>query len=77
MFLPDCYSLSTDMSLKSVLSIYEIMQILGKSLLDKTPKKELLTESEINQNVKEQYNLFNEGFLLQRLRFAGFSIDRL
>ena len=64
MFLPDCYSLSTDMSLKSTLPIYEIMQILGKSALDKTPEKKLLTESEINQNVKEQYHLFNEGFLL-------------
>jgi len=65
------------MSLKSTLSIYEIMRILGESVLEKTPKKELLTESEINQKVKEQYNLFNEGFLLQRLRFAGFSIDKL
>jgi len=49
-------------SIKSTLSIYEIMQILGVSVLDKTPIKELLTESEVNQNVKEQYNLFNDDF---------------
>jgi len=49
-------------SIKSSLSIYEIMQILGVSALDKTPIKELLTESEANQNVKEQYNLFNVDF---------------
>ncbi len=49
-------------SIKSTLSIYEIMQILGVSALDKTPIKELLTESEVNQNVKEQYNLFNVDF---------------
>ena len=46
-------------SLKSTLSIYELMQILGISAFDKTPIKELLTESQFNQNVKElQYNLF-------------------
>ena len=47
-------------SLKSDLSIYEIMQILGISAFDKTPVKELLTEYQINQNVKEQSNLFND-----------------
>jgi hypothetical protein len=47
-------------SIKSTLSIYEIMQILGVSAFDKTPIKELLTEIEVNQNVKEQYKLFNE-----------------
>ena len=46
-------------SLKSDLSIYEIMQILGISAFDKTPVKELLTEFQINQNVKEQRDLFN------------------
>jgi hypothetical protein len=45
--------------LKSTLSIYEIMQILGASTFDKPSLKELLTEIQINQNVKEQYNLFN------------------
>jgi len=46
-------------SLKSTLSTYEIMQILGISVFDKTPIKELLTESLFNQNVKEQqYILF-------------------
>jgi hypothetical protein len=44
--------------LKSNLSIYEIMQILGISAFDKTPVKELLTEFQINQNVKEQLDLF-------------------
>ncbi len=46
--------------LKSELSIYEIMQILGVSVFDKTPIKELLTEYQINQDVKEQLNLFTE-----------------
>jgi len=46
-------------SLKSELSIYEMMQILGISAFDKTPVKKLLTEFQVNQNVKElQYNLF-------------------
>jgi hypothetical protein len=41
-------------ALKSKLTIYEIMQILGISVFDKTSVKELLTEPQINQNVKEQ-----------------------
>jgi len=47
-------------SIKSNLSIYEIMQILGISAFDKTSIKELLTEqSQLNQNVKDlQYSLF-------------------
>lgn len=45
--------------LQSTLSIYEIAQILGISAFDKTPVKELLTELQVNQNVKEQYDLFN------------------
>jgi hypothetical protein len=50
-------------SLKSTLSIYEIMQILGISAFDKTPVKELLTEFQINQNVKElQYNIFDNNY---------------
>jgi hypothetical protein len=40
--------------LKSDLSIYEIMQILGISSFDKTAISELLTEIQVNQNVKEQ-----------------------
>jgi hypothetical protein len=47
-------------SLKSELSIYEIIQILGISSMDKTPLQELLTEPKSNQNVNEQMNLFNE-----------------
>lgn len=46
-------------SLKSDLSVYEIIQILGVSVFDKTPMAELLTDSQFNQNVKElQYELF-------------------
>ena len=51
-------------ALKSTLSIYEILQILGISVFDKTPVKELLTELQINQNVKEQGNLFSISNLL-------------
>lgn len=39
--------------LKTDLSIYEILQIIGISLLDKTPIKELLTNTDY-KNVKEQ-----------------------
>ncbi len=49
-------------TLKSNLSIYETMQILGISAFDKTPVKELLTELQVNQNFKEQYDLFNNQF---------------
>ena len=45
-------------NLKSTLSIYETMQILGISVFDKTSIKELLTEIQDNQNVKEQLELF-------------------
>lgn len=45
--------------LKSNYSVYEIMQILGISALDKTPISELLCEQrQLNQNVKEQLKLF-------------------
>ncbi len=49
-------------SVKSTLLIYEIMQILGISVFDKTPVRELLTEIEVNQNFNEQYNLFDNQF---------------
>jgi hypothetical protein len=40
--------------IKSDYSIYELMQILGVSVFDKTPLRELLTEQhQFNQNVKE------------------------
>lgn len=46
-------------ALKSNLSIYEIIQILGISAFDKTPLEELLLEDfQVNQNVNEQINLF-------------------
>lgn len=47
-------------SLKSELSIYEIIQILGISSMDRAPLQELLTEPKSNQNVNEQMNLFND-----------------
>ena len=48
-------------TLKSDYSIFEIMQILGISAFDKTPIRDLLTISKINQIVKElQYNLFDD-----------------
>ena len=47
-------------SLKSDLSIYEITRILSISAFDKTPIREILTDFQVNQNVKElQYNLFS------------------
>jgi hypothetical protein len=47
-------------ALKSNYSIYEIMQILGISAFDKTPIRDLLSLSQVNQNVKElQYVLFD------------------
>jgi hypothetical protein len=45
--------------LKSPLSIYEMMQILGISAFDKTPLKELLTEPQPLQDSNEQYELFS------------------
>lgn len=48
--------------LRSSLSIYEIIQILGVSAFDKTPLRELLTENPSNQNVNELCDLFNFRF---------------
>ncbi len=45
--------------LHSSFSIYEMMQILGISAFAKTPINELFAKQQINQNVKEQLNLFN------------------
>lgn len=46
-------------TIQSKLSIYEITQILGISTTDKTSLKELLTETtHLNQDVKEQLDLF-------------------
>ncbi|MDR0606161.1 MAG: IS4 family transposase [Bacteroidales bacterium] len=45
--------------LNSNLSIYEITQILSISVFDKTSIRELLSDTQVNQNVKEfQYDLF-------------------
>jgi len=41
-------------SLKSSLSVYEIMQILGVSAFDKTPINELLLKIQVNQNFNVQ-----------------------
>ena len=47
-------------ALKSNYSIYEIMQILSVSAFDKTHVRDLLSFSQVNQNVKElQYDLFD------------------
>ena len=45
-------------------SVYEMMQILGISAFSKTPINELFTRQQINQNVKEQLNLFSYNQLL-------------
>jgi len=47
-------------SLQNELSIYEMIQILGISSMDKASLNELLTEPKSNQNVKEQLSLFND-----------------
>jgi hypothetical protein len=48
-------------SVKSELSIYQIMQILSISAFDKTPISELLKDFQNNQNVNEhQYNIFDD-----------------
>ena len=49
---------SIKIQLKSPLSTYEIIKILGISSFDKTQIRERVTEFQINQNVNEQYNLF-------------------
>lgn len=49
-------------ALISDLSIYEIMQILSISSFDKTPIAELLPQTQVNQNIKEQLNLFSNNF---------------
>lgn len=40
-------------------SVYEMMQVLGISSFSKSPVNELFNREQINQNVKEQLNLFN------------------
>lgn len=47
-------------TLKSKLTIYEILQILSISVFDKTSIRELLTEYQTNQSVKEQRSLFSD-----------------
>jgi len=50
--------------IRSSYSVYEMMQILGISVFSKTSINELFTEQQINQNVKEQLNLFSNNNLL-------------
>jgi hypothetical protein len=45
--------------LRSPYSVYEMMQILGISSFSKMPINELFTIKQINQDFKEQLNLFN------------------
>lgn len=48
-------------ALKSDYSIYEIIQVLSISAFDKTSIRQLLTDFQVNQNVKElQYDLFSK-----------------
>ncbi len=49
--------------IRSPYSVYEMMQILGISTFAKMPINELFTEQQINQNVKEQLNLFSDNEL--------------
>ena len=44
---------------RSSYSVYEMMQILGISAFSKTAVNELFSKKQINQNVKEQLNLFS------------------
>ncbi len=50
--------------IRSPYSVYEMMQILGISTFSKSTLKELFTIQQINQNVKEQLNLFNYNQIL-------------
>lgn len=50
--------------IRSPCSVYEMMQIPGISIFAKTPVNELFTGQQINQNVKEQLNLFSNNDLL-------------
>lgn len=50
--------------LRSQYSVYEMIQILGISSFAKTPINELFAKQQINQNVKEQLNLFNYNQML-------------
>jgi hypothetical protein len=48
-------------SMKSELSVYQIMQILGLSNFDKTPINQLLNDFQNDQNVNVvQYNIFDD-----------------
>jgi hypothetical protein len=48
---------------RSEYSVYEMAQILGVSAFSKTPINELFTKNQINQNFKEQFNLFTDNEL--------------
>lgn len=49
--------------IKSPYSIYEMTQVLGTSAFAKTSVNELFTKISVNQNFKEQLNLFNNNEL--------------
>ena len=49
--------------IKSPYSIYEMTQVLGTSAFAKTSVNEMFTKMSINQNFKEQLNLFNNNEL--------------
>ena len=50
------------------------MQILGISEFDKTSVNELLTEIQVYQNFKEQYDLLNDQ-ILKHQQYTAFFID--
>lgn len=45
--------------LKSPLSIYEMIELLGISLFDKTPIQELISDTEIELDMYQQLKLFD------------------
>jgi IS4 transposase len=49
--------------IRSQYSVYEMIQILGISTFSKTSVNELFIENKINQNIKDQLNLFNSNEL--------------
>lgn len=51
-------------SIKSDYSVYEMVQILGISVFDKTPVNELFTKNKIKQKIINQPNLFNTSEIL-------------
>ncbi|MEX0595781.1 MAG: transposase, partial [Candidatus Paceibacterota bacterium] len=45
--------------IRSPYSVYELMQILGISVFDKTPINELITKEKLKKGIEDQPNLFD------------------